>query len=182
MAAFRAFLILSLSLSFNMAWAADAAPAASSGGGTPEWVEIQSRLQVLKARLTTKEASVKGLIRTSQTSRDKKVFEDLKREHAELRQMGEEYEKLRHQLRYRFPERGMNAERRYQRIEVKSLQEMETQVGMESKLQGNLDRLRRQFPSASEPGQAGAEPGGRLPASQKAPQEELVTLPAVMSK
>lgn len=181
MAVFKILIALSLCLCASSSWAADA-PSKSGSGGTPEWVEVQNRLQALKARLATKETQVKGLIRDSQTSRDKQVFEDLKQAHAELRQMGEEYEKLRHQLRYRFPERGMSVERRYQRIEVKSLSEMETQVGMESQLQGNLERIRRQFQSESS-NSGGSESSGRLPASQqRAPQEESVTLPAVMAK
>ena len=170
MGRFSTLLVLVLLLASSFVWGSD----------PPEWIEVQGRLQSLKARLITKETSVKELIRASQVSGKKETFDQLKQEYAELRTMADEYEKLRHQLRFRYPEKGLATDRRYQRIEVKSLNEMETQVGMESKLQSNLEKVRRQF-QTNTPG----SPEPRSPASapkESSPSEEAVTLPAVMSR
>lgn len=152
----------------------------------PEWVEIQSRLQVLKAKLGAKEKTVRELIAAKHKSPDRESFEHLKKEHAELKQLAEEYERQRNVLRYRYPEKGLKDDRKYQRMEVKSLSDMEDQVGMQAVLQKVQNKVLRQYGSSTEENSArtpASEAGAKTPTpSQKQADEESVTAPSVMSK
>lgn len=179
MGAIRNFLVF---LSFIMSVSVMAAESSSSSP-PPEWTEIQNRLQTLKAKIVAKEKTVRSLIEAKGQNKDHKSFETLKSEHAELLKLAEEYEQVRNVLRYRFPEKGMKEARRYRRIEVKSLGEMEQQVGLEGRLQSSLQKVRRQY-TGSMDAQAQSHPeSGRKPASEKANStEEKVLNPAVMSK
>ncbi|HRO67344.1 MAG TPA: hypothetical protein PL182_07260 [Pseudobdellovibrionaceae bacterium] len=165
----------------------------ASGGGEktdkpssppPEWVEIQSRLQTLKAKLSAKEKTVRELIAAKHHGQERESFEHLKKEHAELRQLAQEYERQRNVLKYRYPEKGLKDERKYRRVEVKSLSDMENQIGMESVLQKTQNKILRQYGSTD--GGSDRTPASENKGSSNAPEkstvDEGVTVPAVMSK
>lgn len=156
----------------------------SSSGGLPEWVQIQGRLQTLKAKVHAKEAVVMGLIAAKAKEKDpqkaREIVKNLTVEHKDLQAQIEEYEKQRNLLKYRFPEKGMKDDRSYQRMEARSVEEMETQVGLDRVLQNTVQRIREQYGSGE------AVTGERVPASKSAPAMDLdkrsILEPAVISK
>lgn len=149
----------------------------------PEWVEIQARLATLKAKISSKEKIVKEMIAAKQTEKDPKksveIVETLKREHRELRIATEEYEKERNLLRYRFPEKGLKEQQRYKRVEVRSIDEMETAMSLDGRLNRALGKVRRQY-GDPETKASGASPAQHEESKTIAPPS--ITEPAVLTK
>lgn len=156
--------------------------AKSEKGGMPEWAEIQNRLQTLRAKVTAKEKIVRELIRDKQNEKDARksveIVENLKREHREFEAAAEEYEQQRNLLKYRFPEKGLKEERRYRRVDVRSLDEMETQMSMEGQLKKSLGKVRQQYGTPEEKA-AAEKPKEKAPPETGAP---AITEPPVMAK
>ena len=150
---------------------------------TPEWVELQSRLSVLKAKVSGKEKEVSELLAAKQAEKDPaksvQIFNDLKRSHSEMTKAAEEYEQVRNVLRYRYPEKGMKDDRSYERVEVKSLEDLEKQAGLEGNLKRTIVQVRRQYADPTK--KPSVEAASELKPKKK-DQGHSVTAPAVISK
>lgn len=120
-----------------------------SAGGLPEWVELQGKIQALRAKIKAKEEALKKLVEEKEHvhagAKAAEIVSSIKTEHKELKESAEEYNKLRNLLKYRFPEKGLQGEREYKRVEVQSLKEIENKYSVEGKLSGNLRRMRKQY-------------------------------------
>jgi hypothetical protein len=66
-------------------------------------------------------------------------------EHKTLQKNIEDYDQARSYLQYRFPEKGLKGERQYERIELKSLVEMESEMGLDSRIKRTLRKVRNQY-------------------------------------
>lgn len=153
--------------------AKEAAKEGSKGGGElPEWVNIQQRVQVSKAKVGAKEKVVQDLILAKQKEKDPQksieIVKSLKTEYRDLQLAVQEYEKDRNLLKYRFPEKGLKDARKYQRIEVKPLEEMENQLSMAGRIRGTMGRMKRQYGPAD----------SSLPASSPNPRRDSIVAPA----
>jgi Tfp pilus assembly protein PilV len=114
------------------------------------WMELESRVQDLQARIKSKRATIEQMLEEKNHLKNgspelKALIENVVREHKEMRQMSEDYRKNLSLLQYRFPERNAKADRKYDRLEVKSLDEMEQAVGIDAKINRNLGRMRSQY-------------------------------------
>lgn len=135
------------------------APAEGGGGDLrsrqklKEWIDVETKLSSLKAKIESQSAIVNGLIAEKNHAHDKNAAADvathLSKAHKELQTMITEYEEQRNLLKFRYPEKGLTKERVYERIEVKSLEEMETQLSTEGKFKKVMNKVRSQFPMES---------------------------------
>jgi hypothetical protein len=91
----------------------------------------------------------------------KEIIDEVAKEHKELRATVENLEKEKTILRYRYPERSADPKRKYEKVEVKSIQDMEANMGIDGRLQRTLNRTRQQY---------GAEPA--KPAKDSHPKKE----------
>lgn len=131
--------------------------------GLPPWVEVESRISALEAKAKTKENNITHLIEEknhldAKSPKMKEVIEEISKEHRELRTTAEEIEKQKTILRYRYPERSANPQRKYEKVEVKSIQNMEKNMGLEGRLQRSLKRTRQQYGSEPEKKDKSAHP------------------------
>lgn len=127
------------------------------GGGSKEeskapWVEIETKITELNAKIKSKQESILKLIEEknhlpNNSPQLTATVKEIVKEHKELTGLVEEYEKKLTLLKYRFPERNAKARKPYERIEVKSIDEMEQSLGIDGKLNRNLRRMRSQFKS-----------------------------------
>lgn len=119
-----------------------------------EAAELQTRVQALQAKVKSKEENIKKLIEEKSHSTDaakiKAIIQEMVKEHREMGKMIEEYEQNRSLLRYRYPEKGYKGIRTYERMEVKPLEKMESQISVEAKLKRNMKTLQSQFGSSVE--------------------------------
>lgn len=182
-------------------------PAVASGGGegeeakksasVPEWVEIQNRLQTLKAKLSAKEKTVRELIAAQRSGHHAPAsggaghggksatlgggdFATLQKEHRELKALAEEYEQQRNVLRYRYPEKGLRDDRKYHRVEIQSLEEMENQMGFEGRLRRTFKKVEEKYGAAPSLKPDSAPVQDREPASVQ--RDESVMSSPVMAK
>lgn len=154
------------------------------------WYDLQARIMALKAKIRGKSDSVKRLIQEKEGIKDEKqavtIVNQLKADYKELQTAVKEYEEQRSLAAYRFPEKGRSEGRVYERIEMKTLDQMESEFSLEGKVSKVLARLRRQYPDKNLPEKSRRPASlGELPA--KTPIEDnksrdSVTIPQVLSK
>lgn len=154
-----------------------------------EVLELQARLQGLKTKIAAKKDGLKKLIEEKQFNKDEKqsldTFNQMKSEYKDLQASIKEYDEQLSLLNYRYPEKGLNKERKYERIEVKSLDELERQFSLEGKIKKTMARVRQQFPNKkSNKGSKVVE--NDIPDSPAAkisdPSRKSVTEPLLLSK
>lgn len=126
--------------------AAPAAPAAT----LPPWIALEAKITELSARVKSKEESLAKMLEEknhlpANSPHVKPLLKQILKEHEELQKLAEEYKKNVNQLNYRFPERNAKSIRTYDRIEVKSLEQMEQSLGLEGKLDRNMKKMRTQY-------------------------------------
>ncbi len=184
----KAILILML-LSFGFNVFAKEAPAAGgkaegkSGDdkGLPEWVMIEAQIATLESKIGAKEESIKKIIEEKKKISDdspkaKEMVDLLVSEHNEMKKYVSDYEKQRTLLKFRFPERGIKADRKYQRKEMKSLEAMEDEFSLEGKLNKNIRKMRKQFPKANQVAQPEGEEDVRKPSSESIDEAKSIIL------
>jgi hypothetical protein len=119
-------------------------------GDLPEWVFIENRLTTLESQIKSKKANIEKLIEEKDhlKSTDPKVktlIKEIISLHKEVSKDIEEYEKQKTILKYRFPEKGAAAKRKYQKIELKSIDEIEAYQGVDGKLTKSVKKMRSQY-------------------------------------
>lgn len=116
------------------------------------WVPVETKITELQAKIKSKEANILKLLEDKKhlpnnSPQLKTAVQDIVKEHKELRGLITEYEKNLSILRFRFPERNAKTGRTYDRIELKSLDDMEQAMGIDGKLNRNIKKMRTQFHS-----------------------------------
>lgn len=117
------------------------------------WIPIEAKIQELSAKIRSKQESIDKLIEeknhlSAQSPHLKETIKNIIKEHDELKKLAEDYQKNINQLNYRFPERNAKSQRAYDRIEVKSIDEMEQALGVDGKLNRNVKKMRSQYGGA----------------------------------
>jgi hypothetical protein len=116
-----------------------------------EWFSLQAKLQVLKSKIKSKTDIVRKLINDKAVTTDEKkavaIVNELKTEYRDLQLVIREYEEQRSLMNYRFPEKGRSEKRTYERVEIKPLEQMETEFSLEGKVRKTVTRLRHTYPT-----------------------------------
>lgn len=113
------------------------------------YMVVQARVAALEAKIRSAEAEVQKLILEKQQAKDPvKVNEILDRMmvvHNEMKQNNKEYDQQRTLLKYRYPEKGSTSGREYERIDLKTLGEMETEMSLGGSVKRTLNKVRVQY-------------------------------------
>jgi hypothetical protein len=125
--------------------------AAAPAGGTKsnadrEWAQRTSKLNIQDQKIKDATAKLQKLIQaknSGQKIRDEKnvevnVLDEITTTYKELKTNVDEYSVGKDELRFRFPEEGVVIERQYVPLRLKSLDEIEREIGIE----GTLVRLK----------------------------------------
>lgn len=128
---------------------------------TKPWVELEARVTELQGKIKAKEDELKKLIEAKKFLPDgsKELAElgkSIQVEHKNLSGLIEEYDRARNQLRFRFPERTAD-ESKFNKMRLQSVPQMEESMGIESKMNRNLEKMRKQYPSGKSPEDSVAE-------------------------
>ncbi len=141
-----------------------AAPAEGGGHGPaapvaapPPWLEVETRISNLDTQMKMKQANIKKLFDDKNhlpngSPQLKQTISELVAEHKELKRISEELEKQKIILKYRFPERSLKVERTYKKQDLKSLEEMEKQLGIEGQLDRSVSVLRKHYATPEKSG------------------------------
>ncbi len=110
---------------------------------------VQARVQGLEAKVRASEAEIQKLILEKQKTKDPEKVSEIIRTmltlHKELGTQVKEYDQQRNLLKYRYPEKGLTDVREYERIEVKSLEDFESQVSLSASVHRTMDKVRMQY-------------------------------------
>ncbi len=150
--------VLSLGLAVPRAFAGD-------------WRAHQASLGSKQGKMKAAEAEIEDLIHQKKGAEDPdevtRLTGALAERHEGLARAAQEYREERLHVRFKHPERGDESERKYPRYQLKTLKEMEAGHGLDAKLDGLRERLRRTFgvksPEGGSPGIGrGGEQGAAL--------------------
>lgn len=115
----------------------------------PEWMDLSTEIQTLRSKIKLKEDALRKLItekqETSDPKRAQEIIKEMVSEHRELQKTIDAYESKKSRLKYRYPEAGLLKEREYERIEQKTLEQMENQMGLEAHAQKSLIKIRKKY-------------------------------------
>lgn len=144
----------------------EAPPPSEHGGGggegegaatkdeKPEWQGVQARVATLETKIHSSEEEIKKLVGEKAHTKDPKKIQEIigqmKTLHAEMLVNAKEYEQQRALLKYRFPEKDLKGSRTYERIEVKSIEDMETQMSLGTSVKRTLKKVRTQYVAPEE--------------------------------
>lgn len=136
----------------------------ASGGGEPapapkevksneeSFGVVQARVQGLEAKVRSAEEEIKKLIEakhhTKDTEKANEIIKQMISLHREMEHNVKEYDQQRALLKYRYPEKGRSDKRAYERIDVRSIEEMEGQMTLSSAVEKTLNKVRTQYKSA----------------------------------
>ena len=134
----------------------EAPPAEHGGGGEEakkeeksEWQTIQARVATLETKIQSAEEEIKKLVGEKAHTKDPKKIQEIigqmKTLHNEMKVNAKEYEQQRALLKYRFPEKDQTGARVYERIEVRSIEDMETQMSLGTSVKRTLKKVRTQY-------------------------------------
>ncbi|WP_374077019.1 hypothetical protein [Bdellovibrio bacteriovorus] len=177
--------------SLAMAEEHGAAPAATEPAKEIKTTEesfavVQARVQGLEAKVRAGETEIQKLILEKQHTKDpEKVNEIIKQMitlHKELAGTLREYDQQRALLKYRYPEKGQVEKREYERIELKSIEDMETQMSLSSSVKRTLKKVRSQYGDGNK--NADSEDGAHDAVKKKQAQEPAPSLvdPVILKK
>lgn len=155
-----------------------------------EVLDLQARILGLKAKITSKKDNLKKLVTAKQGLKDEKksleIFNEMKSEYKEMQTAIKDYDEKISLLHYRYPEKGLNKERKYERIELKTLDEMEKEFSLQGKIKKTLARVRQQFPDKKDAfknsKEVQSEPLFMPKAKNQDPSRDSVTEPQLLSK
>ncbi len=157
---------------------ADGAPTATVN---KELTEVEKQVASLSAKIKAKNDSIKDLLKQKSVERDSEKLSEIiklvQQEHRDLEKTTREYNAQLGILQYRFPERGLSLGRRYQRLNTKSLDDMEKTLGLEAHLKKSREKAKTVYGVKD-------KPAVRKDKSMKkdATAEENLLQPAVLSK
>ncbi len=109
----------------------------------------QLKLVALMAKVHSKEDVILGLLEEKSHAKHagqlNEIASQLATEHKELRVLVDDYEKERNIIRYRFPEMNSDEERKYRRITVKSIEDIESEIGLDKQLDETKKKMRLHY-------------------------------------
>ncbi len=114
-----------------------------------ELTEVEKQVSTLGAKVKAKNDSIENLLKQKSVEQDpdklSEIVKLVQQEHRDLEKLTQEYNIQLSILQYRFPERGLKAGRRYQRLNTKSLDEMEKTMGLESHLKKSREKIKKVY-------------------------------------
>lgn len=120
----------------------------SAWAGT--WAEHSGRLGALQKQMDGYESEIKELIDHKRHVNDQKVLKEIVRQigekHKSLVESAKTYEDLRQHIRFQHPDKNLTAERQYVRYNVKSIEQMENEIGLDGRLDRIKSRVLATFP------------------------------------
>jgi hypothetical protein len=114
------------------------------------WLAIEAKIQELAAKIESKKESINKMLEEKEKLKDnsselKDKIKDIIAEHKALEKMADEYSSQINLLKYRYPERHAKRDRKYDRVDVKSIEDMEQALGIDGKLNRNMSRMRTAY-------------------------------------
>jgi len=116
---------------------------------TKEWMDVVTSLSSLKAKIKSKEDTIKEIIHHKNSAKSKAEAEalvgELLREHKELTKLLEDYNQSAQLLKYRYPDVGITEKRKYEKIEIKSIDDYEDAQTIEGQVKKTVAKVKTHY-------------------------------------
>ena len=148
------------------------------------YAEVQALVSGLEAKIRSAESEIAKLIVEKQHAttpeRTSQIVSEMVKLHREMQINAREYDQQRSLLKYRYPEKGVGGEKReYERIEVKSLVEMEDSLSLSSSVNKTLKKVRTQYEKPDMPVKSEKVTSKK---SKEKTEEPSLTAPVILKK
>ncbi|HWU45098.1 MAG TPA: hypothetical protein VN132_16710 [Bdellovibrio sp.] len=142
---------------------------------------VLARVQTLEAKVHSGQEEIEKLIEEKQATKDPaKVSEIIKQMvslHKDLQKNAKDYDQQRALLKYRYPEKGLSDKREYERIDIKSIEDMESQTSLATSVKHTLKKVRMQYDTPEE-----AKARNENPVKPTATPQPSLTDPVILKK
>ena len=143
----------------------------------PEWVALQNQINQLESRIQQKKESIEKLIEEKHHAKEgsaeiKEIVQQMVSEYKEMQKATTEFDSKIVILKYRFPERGLKGERKYEPLELKSLEDMEKELGTDGRLSRNQQKIRSQY-GVKLKSESASEKQEKIPALKKNEEKSI---------
>lgn len=102
------------------------------------WNEHMNNINSMLGRMRTDEEEIKKLVEEKAQAKSKEQLNEILKQIVEryknLQETHKRFEEERHHVRFEHPEKGDEVERRYRPFRLRTIDQMETEVGLEKKL------------------------------------------------
>ncbi len=123
---------------------------AGSSGGNPEFTAHMTKISALSRETQELEEQIKHIIAEKRETTDEKTVRTMTLEIAEkyraLEEASKKLEAETVQVRFHFPEQAQSLDRKYVRYNKKSLKDLESEAGIDGKLDRIKERVLATFP------------------------------------
>lgn len=161
-----------------------AAPVKERRTSEASYAEVQAKVSGLEAKVRSAEEEIAKLIaekqHTTNPERTGQIVSEMVKLHREMQTNAREYDQQRSLLKYRYPEKGIGGEKReYERIEVKTLDEMEDSLSLSSSVNKTLKKVRTQYEKPDMPVKTEKKTSKK---SKEKTEEPALTAPVIIKK
>lgn len=143
---------------------------------------VSSRVQALEAKVKSGKEEIEKLIEekhhTSNPQRIAEITRQMNTLHLDVQKNSKEYEQQRSLLKYRYPEKAAADKREYERIQIKSLEDMESEMSLGNSVNRTLVRIRQQYQTPEDETAAKK----RKPSKEAAPSKQPSIIEPVILK
>ncbi len=142
-----------------------------------EYTRKTGQLNILERKVSTSKEEIKGEISLlgieKDESKQKQIFEDIKKNHEAYLSSVKEYNTVREDLKYKFPKKHDTTIRRYLPLREQTLDEIEHEVGIESVLTRVKKKLDKKYRSFTEENKTPEEEAKDLKKAEKEEKPKL---------
>lgn len=129
-----------------------------SGQQSEKWIAVQKSLLDLKIKVDAQKIIVADLLKSKKSNEAKISQEEialLKKEHERLQSLTNDYNAMLADFQFRFPEKGLEAGRKYIRLENQTIEEMENAPTIQGRLKKLNKKIKKQYQDEAVTEQAG---------------------------
>lgn len=118
---------------------------------TPEeWIELSNRVMNMRAKVGMKKDALRKLIEEKRTEKNParvaEIIKQMVEEHKGLQKEVFDFNQQSAILKFRFPEKAMaNDKRKYERMEIDSLEQIETQLSLDARIKKVVAKAQRHY-------------------------------------
>ncbi|QDK43893.1 hypothetical protein DOM22_01310 [Bdellovibrio sp. ZAP7] len=149
--------------------------------------KVAAKVAALEAKIHSGQEEIEKLIEEKAHAKDPAQINEIVKQmltlHKELQKNVQEYDQVRGLMKYRYPEKGLTTKREYERIEVKSLDDMESAMSLSSSVKRTMKKVRKQYDTPEQAkARVEAEAKRHGEDSKKIKKQPELTEPVILKK
>lgn len=118
-----------------------------SGRQSDEWIKVEADLAAFKTKLDAQEAVVQNLVQIKSKTETvtKAQTDEMRKQYTKYKDMVREYDQKLTQYEQRFPEKGQNEPRNYQRIKYQDVEKIGAALTLDGRIKKINKKIKKQY-------------------------------------